>query len=166
MFLRDDKKSLKRLVSFTFLQGNIFRYWQKGEKYPLCHLCCRIILMACSVGIEIIPFCSVAKSCPTLCDPMTCSTSGFRFLVFFFLIDQETKALKCYICPLEYMLMKATVVYVLFTIVFSLCDSRLVQSNCSFALLTFAIEIHALTWLCCTSFSWTFLSFSLLFFFC
>ena len=41
-----------------------------------------------------------------------------QFFVCFF-IDQETKALKCYICPQKCTLMKATVVHVLFTIVFS-----------------------------------------------
>ena len=131
----------------------------------MCHLCCLIILMALQGWNRDYPILFSCKVMSNSLQPHDLQHVRLQVFFFFFLIDQETKALKCYICPLEYMLMKATVVSVLFTIVFSLCDSRLVQSNCSFALLNFAIEIHSLTWLCCTSFSWTFLSFSL-FFFC
>ena len=35
------------------------------------------IYCICKITIKIIQFSSVAKSCPTLCDPMDCSTPGF-----------------------------------------------------------------------------------------
>ena len=35
-----------------------------------------------SIYIYILCFCSVAKSCPTLCDPMDCSAPGFPVLYY------------------------------------------------------------------------------------
>ena len=48
--------------------------WEKTEYYDWVSLSCVLVLLSCSVQ-----FSSVAQSCPTLCDPMNCSTPGLLF---------------------------------------------------------------------------------------
>ena len=57
------RKGRKKEGSMTILSAespSLQQSFQKSHMYPLC--------------------CSVAKSCPTLCDPMDCSTPGFPVL--------------------------------------------------------------------------------------
>ena len=47
-----------------YAEKEVEKYWKVGIKENISCLCC----------------CSVAQSCPTLCDPMNCSTPGFPVL--------------------------------------------------------------------------------------
>ena len=64
------------LIKFCFLSGIVSRFiakmrWLERKAWDLCALMLEAVLT------ESVQFSSVAQLCPTLCDPMDCSMSGF-----------------------------------------------------------------------------------------
>ena len=68
--LQIDKATMETVVDFIFLDSKI------TEDNDCSHEIKRFLLVGRKVMSNLVQFSSVAQSCPTLCDPMNCSTRG------------------------------------------------------------------------------------------
>ena len=65
LMIKDD---IKIIFSLQMRKINMNILVDEGEGYRYTQMSC---------GVSVAWFSSVAQSCPTLCDPMNCSTPGF-----------------------------------------------------------------------------------------